>query len=148
MEYVTSRGYVLPETSDGLAGAKFFNLWSKRLWPYNALEVGDVLHWYESPNKSVVWRSRVTEVSRFPYQGKDEVRQRLQLTAQEAAQPYYIDAPDAGYCLSYKVQAVERVCLPKPDGFRFPQSGWLQVSDQIAVAWPGLVPDSTVGRSS
>jgi hypothetical protein len=138
MDFVTSRGYVLPETADGLAGAKFFNLWSKRLWPYNALEVGDVLHWYESPNKCVVWRSRVTAVIRFPYQRKDEVRPRLQLRIEEAGQPHYTNAPDAGYCLSCKVEAVERVCLPKPDGFRFPQSGWLRVNEEVAAAWPEL----------
>lgn len=129
MVYITSRGYILPDTADGLTGGKWFNLWSKRLWPYNALEVGHVLHWYESPNKEVVWRSRVTDVIRFPYKHKDEVRERLQLTILEAGQPYYTDAPDAGYCLSYKVEALERVHLPKPDSLRFPQSGWMQVNE-------------------
>jgi hypothetical protein len=82
----------------------------------------------------------VVEVLRFPYESKKGVEDRLKLTAIDIAQPYFVDAPESGYCLSYKVQALERVHLPKPDGFRFPQTGWLRVDEDVLQEWPELAP--------
>lgn len=58
MEYIISRNFRLPETSAGFARDYHFNLWGKRLWPYNALEAGDTLYWYETPTASIVWKTR------------------------------------------------------------------------------------------
>src|SRR5438067_8481524 len=103
MSLVTSRNYVLPDDTDAFSNGLWFNLWTKKLWPYNELEPGDTLYWYESPSKCIVWKSRVVEVLRFSYQTKKEVEQKLNLTPVQAAQDYFIDGPEAGYCLSYKV---------------------------------------------
>jgi hypothetical protein len=80
------------------------------------------------------------DVIRFPFERKKDVEDRLKLTTVQAAQPYFVDAPDSGFCLSYKVEALERVSLPKPDDFRFPQQGWLRVDDELAEEWLGLAP--------
>src|SRR5271166_1727344 len=50
MTLVTSRNYVLPDNPDAFSNGLWFNLWTKKLWPYNELEPGDTLYWYESPS--------------------------------------------------------------------------------------------------
>lgn len=138
MSWVTSRSYILPDDADAFSNGLWFNLWTKKLWPYNELEQGDTLYWYESPSKCVVWKSRVVEVLRFSYQTKKEVEQKLNLTPVEAAQDYFVDGPESGYCLSYKVEAIARASIPRPDDFKFPHQGWLKVSPEVEAAWPGL----------
>jgi len=138
MAFVTSRNYILPDTPEGLTHGLWFNMWAKKLWPYNELEPGDALYWYESPSSCIVWRSKVIEVIRFSYQRKDEVEKKLRLTSLQAAQAYFVDAPESGFCLSYKVEALARLTLPKPEDFRFPRQGWLRVGDDLAAEWPGL----------
>jgi len=142
MSLVTSRNYVLPDTPEAFGRELWFNLWMKKLWPYNELEVGDTLYWYEAPSKCIVWKSRVVDVLCFSYQGKKEVEQKLSLTPVQVAQSYFVDGPEAGYCLSYKVEAIERLSLPRPDEFKFPRQGWLKVGEDIVDAWPGLCSDS------
>jgi putative restriction endonuclease len=113
-------------------------MWSRKLRPYNELQPGDTLFWYEAPTRRIVWRSKVTYVGRFPYKRKSEVIRTLGLTTEQAGQAYFVNAPDTGFCLSYKVKALDRMDLPKSDDFRFPQQGWLRVDDDLARRWPGL----------
>lgn len=142
MSCVTSRNYVLPDDADAFSNELWFNLWTRKLWPYNELEPGATLYWYESPTKCIVWKSRVVEVLRFCYPTKKEVEHKLNLTPVQAAQNYFVDGPEAGYCLSYKVVAIERVSFPRPDDFKFPHQGWLKVNPAVVAAWPGLSADS------
>jgi hypothetical protein len=136
--FVTSKRFRLPDTPDELTNGKWFNMWTKRLWPYNELEPGDTLLWYESPNRVIVWRSKVVDVNRFPYEEKNTVAERLNLTPGQAAQPYFLDGPESGFCLWYNVEALERLNLSKPDDFRFPQVGWLRIDGDVATEWPAL----------
>ncbi len=62
MAFVTSRDFILPEDADELAEGFWFNLWTKRLFPYHQMAAGDILYWYESPKKRISWKSRVREV--------------------------------------------------------------------------------------
>lgn len=142
MSLVTSRNYTLLDDADAFSNGLWFNLWTKKLWPYNELEPGDTLYWYESPSKCIVWKSRVVEVLRFSYQTKKEVEQKLNLTPMQAAQDYFVDGPEAGYCLSYKVAAIERLSIGRPDDFKFPHQGWLKISPEVVTAWPALSADS------
>ena len=96
MYFVASRNYVLPDSREGIGSGLWFNLWMIKLWPYNELEVGDTLYWYESPSKCIVWTSRVLDVPRFSYQNKKEVEQKLSLTPVQSAQRYFIDGPESG----------------------------------------------------
>lgn len=139
MEYITSRGFTLPKTADGFADSLWFNLWRYKLWPYKELIVGDALYWYESPSRRIVWKSRLAEVDRFPYESKEALQSRLEARFGpfDTAQSYFVDAAEEGYCLAYKATPLDRLSLPKPDDIRFPQPGWLQVDDDIASSWLG-----------
>jgi len=135
---VTSKNYFLPDDADAFSNGLWFNLWTKKQWPYKELERGDTLFWYESPSKHIVWKSQVVEVLRFSYESKKEVEEKLNLTPVQVAQEYFVDGPDAGFCLSYKVATIERLSIPRPDDFKFPRLGWLKVSPEVIAAWPGL----------
>lgn len=137
MEYVTSRGFALPESAEEFADSFWFNLWHIKLWPYRELVVGDLLYWYESPSKRIVWKSRITDLDRFPYDNKDAARDRLisRFGDFDPAQPYFVEAPEQGYCFVWKVMPLQRINLPKPGDLRFPRQGWLRVDDEIAIKW-------------
>jgi hypothetical protein len=137
MEYITSRPYELPSDPTSLNREFFFNLWGKRLWPYSELEAGDILYWYWSAAKTLVWRSRTVDVDRFPYEGKDSLRSKLEhrFGPFDPAQEYFVRGTESGFCLAYRVQAIGRLALPKPDSIRFPQQGWLKVERPEVVQW-------------
>ena len=148
MEYITSRRFTLPDLANEFADSVWFNLWRIRLWPYRELVVGDILYWYESPSKCIVWRSRVTDVDRFFYDSKKAVRERLRARFGDfdTTQPYFVKAPEQGYCLAYEVTPLGRLRLPKPDALRFPQHGWLRVDNHIASRW--LAQPGARGRNT
>jgi len=137
MEYITSRGFTLPESPEEFAAELRFNLWRKKLWPYRDLIPRDILYWYESPSRCIVWKSRVVDVDRFSYNSRKEVQVRLEARYGEfdTTQPYFVESPEQGYCLAWRVVPIERVRLPKPTDLRFPQQGWLRIDDNIASRW-------------
>jgi hypothetical protein len=137
MDYITSRGFVLPESAEEFADRFWFNLWRIRLWPYREVVVGDLLYWYESPSKSIVWKSRVTELERFHYDNKDAVRERLvsRFGDFDTTQPYFVEAPEQGYCLAWRAKPLQRVSLSKPENLQFPQQGWLRIDEKVAIEW-------------
>lgn len=134
MTYITSRGFHLPTSVDEFRNAYYFNMWQKRLWPYEELVSGDELLWYETPSARLVWKSRVVRVERFPYASKKDVQDQLvsQFGALDEQQPYYRDAPSRGHCIAYKVEPLQRLGIPKPEGLRFPMSGWLRDARKIS----------------
>jgi hypothetical protein len=67
MEYIISRGYTLPTTTQEFKPVFHFNLWSKKYWPYKKFGTGDVLYWYETPSNCIVWKTYTVKVERFPY---------------------------------------------------------------------------------
>src|SRR3712207_1696062 len=133
MEYITSRGFVLPASAEEMADTFWFNMWRTMQWPYKELKVGDRLYWYESPSKSIVWKSEVVEVVRFEYQDKSVAGRELaeRFGEFDKSQAYFLQAPLAGYCLAYKVLPAERVDYPRPEGFKFPYLGWLRVDEKV-----------------
>jgi len=148
-EFVTSRGFLLPEESGEFGERYWFNMWKPRLWPYNELQVADTLFWYDSKLQAIVWRTTVTKVDRFDYESKDVARLRLidEFEADPIDDPYFQKAADRGYCLAFRVKPLERLSLPKPDDFKFPQGGWLRCDDQDAQAWLSqLTPKMTTAQ--
>jgi len=137
MEYVISRPYPLPTTTAELNGALFFNMWGRRYWPYGALEIGDLLIWYYSPGKAIVWRSRAVDVDRFPYDDKDALKAKIEnrFGPFDHAQPYFQEGTESGYCLAYRVEAQAKIHVPKPESFRFPQLGWMKPDLPEAEEW-------------
>jgi hypothetical protein len=105
----------------------WFNLWHNKLWPYNELQPGDEVFWYESPSRKIVWRSRVVQVESFPYAELDSALDRLDVAfgcAIDRKQDYLEGKPSSGYCLGYRIEAQQRLEFAKPAHVRFNQQGW------------------------
>lgn len=137
MEYITSRGFILPKSADDFANRPWFNLWRIKLWPYRELVTDDILYWYESPTRYIVWKSRVVDVDRFFYPSHRALQERLEARFGkfDTNQPYFLESPEQGYCLVWKAVPLQRVRLPKPADLRFPRQGWLRVDNDIATRW-------------
>jgi hypothetical protein len=120
----------------------WFNLWQKRLWPYHELQPGDDLYWYESPTKAIVWKTRVVQVEAFPYQALSEalkVMERRFGVKIDRLQPYLHGKPEEGFCLAYRVEALESLFLPKPPSIsKFNQQGWERGTRPEVAAWLGI----------
>jgi hypothetical protein len=135
--FVTSRSYPLPPSAEEMAAAVWFNMWRRRLWPFDEVAAGDLLYWYDATLRAIAWKTRISDVERFEYPDKSHVRQQLaeRFGRDPANDSYFMDAAERGYCLAFIVTPVERLNIAKPDDFRFPQAGWFRRPDAGAAAW-------------
>lgn len=136
MSFITSRKN-LPNENGEMVGILWFNMWKYQLFPYKELKKGDLLYFYESQTKSIVWKTKVIDAYRFPYNKKDAVKNRLKKKFGEFddKQSYFVTRPSKGFCLAYKVKPIKKLELPKPKGIKFPRQGWLRVNKKIALQW-------------
>ncbi|WP_218838059.1 HNH endonuclease [Candidatus Methanoperedens nitratireducens] len=138
----------MPPSAAEMADGPWFNMWRKQYWPINELNIDAVLYWYESAEKSIVWRTIVEDVDRFSYDSKEEAKRKIKKRFGEIddKQSYYTEAPSQGFCLVFKVKSLQRLNLPKPDEFKFPQQGWLSGEHEIAQKWleMEIADDSTL----
>lgn len=141
MEFITSRGYKLPDFFEGMGQGPWFNMWMRKRWPYSELNVNDTLYWYETISGCIVWRTMVIEVDKFPYNNKVEAFKRIRnkFGPFDESQKYCLNAPNSGYCLVYTVNPIERVTLLKPTDLKFPMLGWLEIDRNIFRDWLGVV---------
>ena len=137
MGYITSRKY-LPRSAQEMARRTWYNMWRRKRWPYGELLRGDLLYWYESPSKEIVWETYIKKIERFRYGNKAGAAQKIErrLGTVDRTEPYYRTRPEKGYCLAFKVGQVRKVRLPKPGAVRFPRVGWQRVTESIANKWP------------
>jgi hypothetical protein len=135
--YITSRSFALPTDANEMADSLWFNIWQPRLWPYRELQLGDPLFWYDPTIQSIVWRSQVARIERFPFKNKREVEERLYSVfgVQVGDDPYFIKAANSGHCLAYQVNSVVHCDIPKPANYRLPQLGWIRTTDETAREW-------------
>jgi len=139
VEYVTSHRLLFgsrEEMNDGY----WFNMWQRQLWPYREVVTRDVLFWYHSPSRRILWRSRIDHVERFSYQSKIQVAREVEKRFDIDFDPtpnYFDRAPSRGYCLAWTATNFVRVDLPKPRALKFPQQGWLRVSSRLTEGWLG-----------
>jgi hypothetical protein len=138
-EFVTSREDLATLRSDRLPPEEWWNVWKRRLWPYRELMIGDRLYWYDSSARSILSRSRVIGVQRFPYQTKAELFDRLNefLDNVDTTDPYTASKPDKGYCLAFKVRQEAPLNVRKPKDRNFPREGWLRLTESERAAWFG-----------
>src|SRR3989442_1571735 len=129
MEYITSRGFDLPSDQDKMEGFDWFNMWERKNFPYNEILVGDTLYWFDTGAQHLVWKTEVTLVDRYPYSDKKQIFERYK---NSLGKEYYDSRPDSGYFIGYKIKVVERLNIPKPTNFNFPQLGWLRVSNDVS----------------
>ena len=135
--FITSRGYTIPDDWDEFQQTFWFNMWQKRMFAYSEVSEGDVLFWYDSQSQSIVWKSKITKLDKFEYSTKQHMRERIIQIFDEdpASDPYFVDKADSGYCIAFKITPLQKLNLKKPEGFKFPQGGWLRVSDPNAKEW-------------
>ena len=55
--FVTKRRSALPTDAGAMADKPWFNMWQHQLWPYNDLEEGVTLYWYDNAEQAIVWQS-------------------------------------------------------------------------------------------
>jgi hypothetical protein len=139
MLYMTSRNFVLPATEDKMAETVWFNMWQRRLWPYHEAVSGDLLYWYCSASATVAWKTRLLDIERFEYGSKEEAARRIEQRFDRSVQDdaYFRDAPSKGYCISFKVQPIERLGIKKPQHLKMPYEGWLKITPEIMGDWLG-----------
>lgn len=138
MEYIISRNFRLPTNKREFADSFNYNLWTRKYWPYDQFQIGDIVYWYETPSRSLVWKTRTVKTERFPYQNKNQLHDRLVSNLGDfdyKNEPYFVNGPEQGYCLAYKSKPLDRLDLPKPENMRFPQLGWLSAEDKLAKLW-------------
>ncbi len=146
MKYITSRWFPLGDDARRFENEPRFNLWQRKLWPYEDLITGDEVYWYETTDKAITWRTRIFEIHRFEYMNKRTAKRKLKaifrnLNVSESS--YFVDSPDQGYCLAFKVKVIKKLNLPKPKGYKFPRLGWLRVDKKIAETWLSIAYQPT-----
>jgi putative restriction endonuclease len=148
--FVSSRGYTIPVDSEKLKTELWFNMWQKRMWPFNEVSEGDILYWYDAKLQQIVWRTKISAIERFKYQSKQEVTDRLiEVFAEDPSKdPYFSDKEESGYCFAFKVTPLERISLSKPKDFKFPQGGWLRGTEDAVAKWleSGISPSKELAR--
>jgi HNH endonuclease len=132
MEFITTRGFKLPTHQTEMEDFDWFNMWSNKNFPYYELLEGDILYWFDTIAQKLVWKTEVVKVERSPYSDKQQIFDRY---PNSLGLKYYESRPDSGYFVGYKVKVLEKLNLDKPNGFRFPQLGWLRVDNEIASTW-------------
>jgi hypothetical protein len=136
MEFITSRPNLLdqPKEMDQELRA---NMWSKKFWPYEELNLADTVYWYETISKCIVWKSQVVKLEKFSYSNKQSAFRTLedQFGPFNKRFIYFENAPISGYCLAFRVKTLEKLSLPKPEGLKFPHLGWLRINERIYREW-------------
>jgi len=137
MEYLISRSYNLPQSIDEMNSGFWYNLWSKRNWPYNELLQGDILYWYETKKNKITWRTKIKHICRFTYNTKNEASTNLINISGlfNNEEQYFIDAPNKGYAVCYFIKEAERVDFTKPSGYKFSRLGWEKIDDNRRNLW-------------
>jgi hypothetical protein len=137
---VTSRSFNLPDRPADMDGLVFFNLWERKRWPYDEVQPGTTVYWYETRKQWIRWKTKLSQVEVFPYERLDhavsEIEDRFG-TSVDRTQPYVVGKPNHGFCLAYRVAHPERIDLPKPDGISFAQLGWERGDRPEIAIWLG-----------
>jgi hypothetical protein len=133
MRMIVSRRFRLPDTADSLSIAFYFNLWTKRYWPLDALKEGDTLYLYESPTQRFVWEAQAKNVHHTEYDTLSQAYKWLRDYYGEfdERQPYLDRPAEAGYCLAFQCQPVKSLNQRKPPGLPLPMLGWSRDEDLL-----------------
>ena len=137
MDYLVSRSFVLPVGKRDMTETTWFVMWRRESKFSRDLTPGDRIYWYETPSQTIMWLTGVRTVKRYRYKSKRELVTRLtkDFGNINRSQAYLRKGPDAGVCLAWQVEALERLDLAKPREERFPQHGWLAVDQHVRRRW-------------
>jgi hypothetical protein len=132
VEFITTRNFALPDDKGEMESSEWFNMWKRKNFPYNELLVGDTTYWFDRKKQVLLWKTSIVMVDRFPYDQKSQILERYPNYDESS---YFVEGPDSGYFITYRVKVDERLSVPRPPGFQFPQLGWAKVDDVIAHKW-------------
>lgn len=137
MSYITSRAYSLPNSLKQMNESVWFNMWRRKFWPYKDVFEGDVLYWYESKAKRLVWETRIDRLEKFRYPDKRLAARTIEnkVGPVDRDAPYYVKAPDKGFCIAFKVSPIRRIDTSKAFRARFPQLGWTRPGEAFYKQW-------------
>ncbi len=139
-EFITSRGgrgYSIPQTAKEMEAEYWYNMWGKKLWPFNELSKSDILYWYDSKNKTIAWQSRIRMLERSKYLNKHEAKSFLKKHgADDTNNSYFDGAADQGYCILFRVDILGECDFEKPTTIDFPRNGWFRGIDARKAGWP------------
>lgn len=134
MEYIVSRNYKI--STDVFESNVFFNIWTKKMWPYNDAKIGDAIYWYDRMTNKINYRCKIIKLKKFEYSNKTALLDGLVgFFGHLQAQDYLKKKASRGYCLCYKIGRAVKVDLYRPAGIFLPQLGWLKVDDKIKSTW-------------
>ena len=136
MAYITSRRE-LPASEREMKKVVWYNMWRRRQWPYRELLPGDLLYWYETSSRLILWKTYIKRMERFRYKSKEGAARTLKqkLGPVDRAERYYRTLPEKGYCLAIKIGRVTKVRFPKPSVAGFSRLGWQRVDESVAKKW-------------
>ncbi len=137
MRYIATAQTQWPESEGKMREQGWHWLWQTQLWPYKEVNTGDIIYLYQTNERRIVWETLVSNTLRFPYENQGEFEHRAQFDVR-GSDNYIVNKfakHSRGFCLRAELQPVRRLNIAKPDGFKFPQKGWLRVDDEIATKW-------------
>jgi hypothetical protein len=118
-------------TEEELVGP-YWSLWQQRRFPYGELTAGHEVilldHWRDEDRLS--WVLAVTDVEHLHVESKADAVARIAgkfgLNQEDVADDPYLGAKEegAGYLLTWRAEAIERLNLPRPTGLKLARHGW------------------------
>ncbi len=136
MECIAYYDTILPESASVLEGLLRYQLWPVQFWPYNLLAIGDIVYLYESQSNAIRWKTRIRMVEKFTYQNKGQARDHLvRLGGFDTRDPRFINSPEMGFCLAYRLKVLQKLDLGKPLEITFPRFGWLRLYEENVNSW-------------
>ncbi|GMX57940.1 MAG: HNH endonuclease [Candidatus Izemoplasmatales bacterium] len=134
MEYIVSRNYKI--STDVFESNVFFNIWIKKMWPYDDAKIGDTIYWYDRMTNKINYQCKIVKLKKFKYSSKNELLDGLVKFFGHLQAPDYLKKKASkGYCLCYKIGKAVKVDFYRPAGIFLPQLGWLKVDDEIKSTW-------------
>jgi hypothetical protein len=137
MDYIVSRPSLTSDENE-MNATPWFILWKQKRQPFERLQIGDHLFWYDSSRQRIVWDTRVEVLKEFSYhsltEAADQIRNAVgQFDEQQA---YFQTAPKQGVGIAWTVQVLGALDLPRPATVRmFPQQRWLSAESRVGRAW-------------
>lgn len=134
MEYIVSRGYEIDEQV--LKENVFYQVWSKKLFPYKNLKVDDIIYWYDRKLNKINYKTEVAKIARFEFSNRKALLDGInKFFGHVQGEDYLKTKGNIGYCMCYRIKNPKKVSFYRPAGVRLPQFGWLEVNEEIKEEW-------------
>jgi len=140
--------YTTPPTKAQLTEGLHWNMWKRRLPPFNDLQEGDRVFLVRPDGhggSNIAWEVEVARVVRSAYRSKEHAWQVVRdgfpgrITKSEFINQDYTDrATDEGWVLAWVSLPVREVRVARPSELRFRPNGWLnleRLSDRQLQRW-------------